>query len=88
VRIFLYSVPPLLSSIDKALRDGQIDRVYAESHSLKGAVGAVEASLALQAVIQLETHARNRALQEARAAYVEAQALVQRLASELSSLIS
>src|SRR4051812_5020520 len=88
VRIFLYSVPPLLSSIDKALRDGQIDRVYAESHSLKGAVAAVEASLALQAVTELETHARNRAPEEARAAYVEAQALVQRLASELSSLIS
>jgi DNA-binding response OmpR family regulator len=87
-RIFVRSVPPLLTSIGEALRRTDLEHVYVESHSLKGAVGSVEAPEVLRSVVQLETHARDRLASAAAAAFADVQALVQRLSTELSALVS
>lgn len=88
VRIFVRSVPPLMTSIGEALRRTDLEHVYIESHSLKGAVGSVEAPEVLRSVVQLEAHARDRHASAAAAVFVDVEALVQRLSTELSALIS
>ena len=87
-RIFIRTVPPLLTSIREALDHDNLERVYVESHSLKGAVGSVEAPEVLKSVVALETHARNHEASEAAAAFADAESLIQHLSVELSALVS
>jgi hypothetical protein len=87
-RIFIRSVPPLLTSIREALDHDNLVRVYVESHSLKGAVGSVEAPEVLKSVVALEAHARNHEASEAAAAFADAESLIQLLSVELSALVS
>ena len=86
-RIFMRSVPLLLTSIASAL-DEDLQRVYVDSHALKGAVGSVEAPEVLQAVVQLETHARTGEAAAAAAAFAAARPLIDELSIELSALVS
>jgi CheY-like chemotaxis protein len=88
VRIFVRSVPALMTSIGEAIRRSDLQHVYVESHSLKGAVGSVEAPEVLRSVVRLEAHARDGDAAEAAAVFADVQALVQRLSTELSALIS
>lgn len=87
-RIFARSVPQLVVSIGDALERSDMRSVYADSHSLKGAVGSVEAPEVLKSVIELETHAHQEDANAAVAAFSEAQKLVRDLSSELSALVS
>ena len=88
VRIFLRTVPPLLTSVREALEHNDLERIYVESHSLKGAVGSVEAPEVLRSVVELETHTRNHEASAAAAAFADAESLIQRLSMELSALVS
>jgi CheY-like chemotaxis protein/HPt (histidine-containing phosphotransfer) domain-containing protein len=87
-RIFMRTVPQLLISIRDALDQNDLERVYIESHSLKGAVGSVEAPAVLKAVLDLETHARNDEANAAAAAFAGADTVIQRLSTELAALVS
>jgi CheY-like chemotaxis protein len=87
-RIFLRSVPPLLASIGAALDRADLEHIYVESHSLKGAVGSVEAPEVLRSVVQLETHARNHEASAAAAAFADAETLIHDLSTELSALVT
>ncbi|MGZ5226608.1 MAG: response regulator [Burkholderiales bacterium] len=87
-RIFMRTVPPLLTSVRDALEQNDLERVYIESHSLKGAVGSVEAPEVLKSVVDLETHARNHEARAAAAAFADAESVIQRLSTELSELVS
>jgi CheY-like chemotaxis protein/HPt (histidine-containing phosphotransfer) domain-containing protein len=87
-RIFLRTVPPQLASMKEALQLGDLQRIYVESHSLKGAVGSVEAPAALRAVVDLETHARNDDAAAAASAFGQAESLIQCLSTELSELFA
>jgi DNA-binding response OmpR family regulator len=87
-RIFTQTVPPLLTLLRDALDDSNLHAVYEGAHSLKGAVGAVEAPQVLQSVIELEAHARKGDTRAVAAAFTLAQALVWRLMSELSEMAS
>lgn len=87
-RIFMRTVPPLLTSIRDALEHNDLERVYIESHSLKGAVGSVEAPEVLKSVVDLETHARNHEAGAAAAAFADAESVIQRLSTELAALVS
>ena len=84
--IFTRTVPPLLNSLWEALDGEELGRVYTEAHSLKGAVGSVEAPEVLNSVIELETHARRDDLAGAAATFLSTQVLVARLLSELSEM--
>jgi CheY-like chemotaxis protein/HPt (histidine-containing phosphotransfer) domain-containing protein len=87
-RIFLRSVPPLLGSMREALQLGDLQRIYIESHSLKGAVGSVEAPEVLNAVLELEAHVRNDDVTAACAAFARAESLIQCVSAELAALLS
>ena len=82
-RVFVRTVPQLLTSINSALAANDIERVYAEAHSLKGAIAVFEAPEVLNSVIALEKHAVNYNVAEASAAFAVARTLVDRLGSEL-----
>jgi DNA-binding response OmpR family regulator len=87
-RIFTQTVPPLLTLLRDAMDDSNLHAVYEGAHSLKGAVGAVEAPQVLQSVIELEAHARKGDARAVAAAFTSAQALVWRLMSELAEMAS
>ncbi|MGZ5139458.1 MAG: Hpt domain-containing protein, partial [Burkholderiales bacterium] len=73
---------------DRQREQNDLERVYIESHSLKGAVGSVEAPEVLKSVVDLETHARNHEARAAAAAFADAESVIQRLSTELSELVS
>jgi CheY-like chemotaxis protein/HPt (histidine-containing phosphotransfer) domain-containing protein len=87
-RIFMRTVPPLLTSVRDALEQNDLECVYIESHSLKGAVGSVEAPDVLKSVVDLEMHARNHEAGAAAAAFADAESAIQRLSTELAALVS
>jgi CheY-like chemotaxis protein len=87
-KLFTKTVPDLLNAISKALRIGDLDRVYSEAHSLKGAVGTVEAPEVLAAVKDLETHAHEGDMPRAVGAFAGVALLVSRLMNELSEMCS
>jgi CheY-like chemotaxis protein/HPt (histidine-containing phosphotransfer) domain-containing protein len=87
-RLFTRTVPDLLDAISKALRTCDLDRVYSEAHSLKGAVGTVECPEVLAAVKELETHAHEGDMPRAVVAFAAASLLVSRLMNELSEMCS
>ena len=87
-RVFIRTMPQLLSGINAALTSNDIDRVYAEAHSLKGAVAVFEAPEVLNSVIAMEKHAIDYNAAAASAAFAVARTLVERLATELQPLVA
>ena len=87
-RIFLRTVPQLLASIDVALSVNCLERAYAEAHSLKGAVAALEAPEVLNAVVALEQHAKNYNSAATGASFDKAQLLIERLLGELQAMVA
>jgi CheY-like chemotaxis protein/HPt (histidine-containing phosphotransfer) domain-containing protein len=87
-RVFTKTVPPLLALLREAVRDGNLQFIYEGAHSLKGAVGAVDAPTVLESVIELETHARKRDQQGVSAALCKTQSLMIRLLSELAEMVT
>jgi len=83
-RVFVRTVPELLNAVRTALAANDSERAYAEAHSLKGAVAVFESPRVLEAIVAVEAHANNYNAAAAQSAFVAAQALVERLASELS----
>ena len=86
-RVFVRTVPQLLISISSALSANDMERAYAEAHSLKGAVAVLEAPKVFDSIVVLETHATNYNAAAAATALAAAQVLVQRLVGELASVI-
>ena len=87
-RIFIRTVPQLLSSISTALSANDLKRAFGQAHSLKGAVAAFEAPEVFNSLAQVETHVRNHDAEAAAAAFAMAQALVERLARELAPIVA
>jgi CheY-like chemotaxis protein len=85
--IFIRTVPELLTSIGTALSGNDLKRALGQAHSLKGAVAAFEAPEVFNSLAQVETHARNRDPEAAAAAFAMAEALVERLFSELAPIV-
>ena len=85
--IFIRTVPELLSSIGTALSGNDLKRALGQAHSLKGAVAAFEAPEVFNSLAQVETHARNHDPEAAAAAFAMAEALVERLFSELAPIV-
>jgi len=83
-RVFVDTVPELLSSIERALATNCLDHAYSEAHSLKGAVGAFEAPELMDAVVLLEQHARTYNGPAAASAYAAVEPLCRRLIEELT----
>lgn len=86
-RVFIRTVPQLLTSISAALACNDVERAYAEAHSLKGAVAVFEAPDVLSSVMGVETHAINYNTAGAAAAFAVARTLVERLVTELSPMV-
>jgi CheY-like chemotaxis protein/HPt (histidine-containing phosphotransfer) domain-containing protein len=86
-RVFIRTVPQLLISISSALTANDMERAYAEAHSLKGAVAVLEAPQVFDSIVALETHTTNYNAAAAATAFAAAQPLVQRLVGELASII-
>ena len=87
-RIFIYTVPGVLSLIRASILDNDFDAAVAHIIALKGAVGAVEAPDVSRSLSQLEIHARNRDLVAMVAAFSMVRALTERLVRELAPIMS
>jgi DNA-binding response OmpR family regulator len=85
-RVFIRTVPQLLSAIASALAAEDLERAYAEAHSLKGAVAVFEAPQVFDAVVSVEAHAIDYNGSGAAAAFSAARALIERLVAELQPL--
>ena len=85
-KVFLRSVPKLLTGIGEALGAADAQRAAAQAHSLKGAVAAFEAPQVLSAVTAVEKHAKNQDTTAAAAAFATAHDLVERLFVELTPI--
>jgi DNA-binding response OmpR family regulator len=86
-RIFMRTVPELLSSIETSLSVNDLKRAFGHAHSLKGAVAAFEAPEVFNSLARVEEHAKNHDAEAASAAFALAEALVQRLVRELSLIV-
>ena len=87
-RIFIYTVPGVLSMIGASIWDNDFDAALSHIVALKGAVGAVEAPDVANSLSQLEIHARNRDLVAMVAAFSMVRALTERLVRELAPIRS
>lgn len=87
-RVFMRTAPEMLGSIRAALSSNDLQRAFGQAHSLKGAVGAFEAPAVLNSVLNVERHAKNEDAAGAAAAFATAQPLVDRLLSELQTLVA
>jgi DNA-binding response OmpR family regulator len=85
-RIFMRTVPGLLSAIETSLSGNDLKRAFGHAHSLKGAVAAFEAPEVFNALARVEEHAKNHDAEAASAAFALAEVLVQRLVRELASI--
>jgi DNA-binding response OmpR family regulator len=85
-RVFIRTVPQLLSAIASALAAEDLERAYAEAHSLKGAVAVFEAPQVFDAVVSVEAHAIDYNGSGAAAAFSAARGLIERLVAELQPL--
>jgi CheY-like chemotaxis protein len=85
--IFIRTVPQLLASIGKSLSQNDLKRAFGDAHSLKGAVSAFEAPEVFNSLAQVEEHAKNYDVEAASAAFKTAEALVDRLVSELAPIV-
>jgi HPt (histidine-containing phosphotransfer) domain-containing protein len=57
-QIYTGSARAQLDAIESALAAGDIDRVYRETHSLKGSTSVFEAPAAVAAILELESAAK------------------------------
>lgn len=87
-QIFVRITPDLLSSINAAITDEDLKRVYMDAHSLKGSVGVFEAPEVLVCVADVARHAKNSDLAATKHAFAAAQPLVERLLVELVPVVS
>ena len=85
-KVFLRTVPNLLTGIGDALDAADAKRAVAQAHSLKGAVAAFEAPQVLSAVTAVEKHAKDQNTTAAAAAFATAHDLVKRLLVELTPI--
>ena len=85
--IFMRTVPQLLTSLGTALSGNDLKRAFGQAHSLKGAVAAFEAPEVFNSLAQVEAHAKNQDGEAANAAFAMAEALVERLVSELAPIV-
>jgi DNA-binding response OmpR family regulator len=85
-QIFLRTVPQILASFNAALLGSDMEHAYSQAHSLKGAVAPFEAPDVFNAVIAVETHARNRDPAGTASAFAVAERLVERLLEELAQM--
>ena len=83
-RVFLKTVPPLLSSVATALMANDMARATLDAHSVKGAVGAFEAPEVFNSLALVEHFAKNADRDAAATAFEKAKPLVDRLLSELA----
>ena len=83
---FIRIAPRLLASINAALNANDLNRAFKRAHWLKRAVTAFEAPLVVNSVLNVERHAINHDAQAAVAAFPKAQALVERLLTELTPM--
>lgn len=86
-RIFIHTVPGVLTSIRAALLENDFDQVLGHVIALKGAVAAVEAPDVLELLSRLEEHARRRDGVSTVAAFAMVQALAERLLRELAPIV-
>jgi DNA-binding response OmpR family regulator len=85
--VFIRTVPQLLNSIGAALSGNDLKRAFGQAHSLKGAVAAFEAPEVFNSLAQVEAYAKNENAEAAAAAFVMAEALVERLFVELAPIV-
>ncbi|HEY0337378.1 MAG TPA: response regulator [Burkholderiales bacterium] len=85
-QIFLRTVPQMVASFNAALLSSDMEHAYSQAHSLKGAVAPFEAPDVFNAVIAVETHARNRDPAATASAFAVAERLVERLLEELAQM--
>jgi DNA-binding response OmpR family regulator len=85
-QIFLRTVPQILASLNAALASSDLEHAYAEAHSLKGAVAPFEAPEVFNAVVGVETEARNKSIAGLAGTFAQAERLVERLLDELSQM--
>ena len=86
-RIFIHTVPDVLSSVRAALLEDDFDTALTQVVSIKGAVAAVEAPDVLEFLGRLEKLVRNRDLSASLAAFAMVQALAERLLRELAPVL-
>lgn len=84
--VFIRTVPQLVTSISSALTARDLKSAFHHAHSLKGAVAAFEAPAVLNAVKELEGHAKSSDGVATAAAFPVAQAFVERMLAELAPL--
>ena len=85
--LVVYHAPDVLSRIRESLLDADFDAVVQDVILLKGAVTAVEAPQLLTCLDNLERHARRGNAVGASAAFAFAQALAERLLTELAPFV-
>jgi DNA-binding response OmpR family regulator len=85
-QIFLRTVPQILASLNAALASSDLEHAYAQAHSLKGAVAPFEAPEVFNAVVSVETQARNKNTAGLATAFAMAERLVEALLDELSQM--
>ena len=87
-RVFVYTVPGVLSLIRSAILDHDFDAVLAHVIAVKGAVAAIEAPNVSNSLAQLEIQARKQEPLASVAAFAMVQALTERLVAELAPIVS
>jgi CheY-like chemotaxis protein len=86
-RVFVYTVPAVLSRIRSAILDNDFVVMLAHVVELKGAVAAVEAPDVSSCLSRLEVSARKRDPLASIAAFAMVQALTERLVAELAPIV-
>jgi CheY-like chemotaxis protein len=87
-RVFVYTVPGVLSLIRSAILDDDFSAVLAHVIALKGAVAAIEAPDVSNSLARLEIQARKQEPLASVAAFAMVQALTERLVAELAPIVS
>lgn len=87
VELFLESSPRLLEEIRQAIAVGNHAALASSSHTLKGALSNFPFEPARQAALRLEMLARHDRMSEANDAYVNLQAVVERIRPVLEELL-
>ena len=85
-QIFIRTVPPIVAALGAALIGNDLEHAYEQAHSLKGAVSPFEAPEVFNAVLSVETQARNRDVGAAISALAAAERLIERLLNELARM--
>ena len=85
-QIFIRTVPQIVASITAALIGNDLEQAYEQAHSLKGAVSPFEAPEVFNAVLSVETQARNRDVAGTMSALAIAERLIERLLNELARM--